>query len=680
VCTTALAVLAPLLMLFATLSTWAHFDVIAPDALGTHARRALQEPEVRNELVDQITIRVASADPRLAAARPIVRRAAEILISSRQFADIVDIALQQARRAVLEGRELDESRLSDAEEQLRTTLEAVDPSIAARVPRNWDTALIDLTSDAPVPTAFRIADRVGRFWLVSSILAGLAVIGWVASAYNRHRTISTLGAVFGAIGAALVMGRQIAGEAVEDSASPSAQAAVRAVFDVTTRAVHEIGIAYLVVSAVVLVATTTGSLVPSLAAGAQRRLRRLAHLPTTTFGRVAWAVAALVIGLTVALAAPAIGPAVAVVVGVGVAFAGVRVLAAEVPSQRLPSRSHLPHLMAALVVAVGALAASVFVDRGEGPRTGSAETQQLLVCNGHVELCDRRVDEVTFGGTHNSMASANAGFAFAEQIRSIREQLDAGARVLMVDTHYGVPSSTGLVLTDLVFNDRAALVRRYGEETVANIEAIRRTVAPPSGPPSVYLCHTFCELGATPASSAFAEIEKFLAENPSEVVFLLIQDETEAADTVRALERSGLADRAFTKEPGEKWPTLGELVRNGTPLIVMSQREGGDPPWFMPQFSLMQDNPYNARSINELSCDFNRGPTTAPLFLLNHWINRQSPDRADARQINSRSFLLDQVRRCEEERGQRVNLIGVDFMEEGDLVGAVDELNLGDPQ
>jgi hypothetical protein len=205
-------------------------------------------------------------------------------------------------------------------------------------------------------------------------------------------------------------------------------------------------------------------------------------------------------------------------------------------------------------------------------------------------------------------------------------------------------------------------------------------VVPSSAAPSVYLCHTFCELGATPASAAFSQLEDFFAENPSEVVVLMIQDETEGADTVRALTSSGLDKRAYIKEQDTEWPTLGELIRNGTPLIVLSQREGGDPGWFLPAFSLVQDNPYTARSPSDLSCDFNRGPTNAPIFLMNHWINKQSPDPADARQINARSFLLDQVRRCEEERGQRVNLIAVDFMEEGDLVGAVDELNLGPPE
>jgi hypothetical protein len=680
-CTTALAVLTPLLMLFATLSTWAHFDVIASDALGRHARRTLQEPAVRDELVQQITQRVAAADPRLAAARPVVQRAAEILISSRQFADIVDIALQQARRAVLEGRDIDETRLADAEDQLRQTLQAVDPSIAARVPRNWDTALIDFTSDAPVPTAFRIADDVGRFWYVAVALAVASAIGWIASAFNRRRTITTLGAVFGAVGAVLVAGRQLAGSAVQEQVDPHrAGDAARAAFDVTTRGLHEIGVAYLVVSAVVLAATLTGSVVPTLARGAHRRLERMTHLPTNPVARAAWAAGALVIGVALALASPDIGPALAAVAGVGVAFAGVRALVSALPSQTIPPRSRVPQLTAALVVVLAVLGGSILLDRGEGAPKGSAETQNLLVCNGHVELCDRRVDEVTFGGTHNSMSSAEAGFAFAEQIRTIRGQLDAGARVLMIDTHYGIPTSGGLVLTDLVFSDREALVRRYGEETVVGIERIRSTVVPSTAPSSVYLCHTFCELGATPASAAFAQIEDFLAENPTEVVFLVIQDETEHADTVRALTASGLDRRAFAKEAGAEWPTLGELVRNGTPLVVLSQREGGDPPWFMPAFSLIQDNPYTARSIDELSCEFNRGPTVAPVFLLNHWINKQSPDRADARQINARSFLLDQVRRCEEERGRRVNLIAVDFMEEGDLIGAVDELNLGAPE
>jgi hypothetical protein len=678
--TAALALLTTLLLLFATVSTWAHFDVLAPDALARHTRRTLQEPVVRDELATQITRRVSAADPRLAAAQPVVRRAAEILITSRQFADLVDIAVQQARRSVLEGDTASGSRLGDLEAQLRETLQVVDPSIAARVPSNWDTSVLDLSDDAAVPRTFRLADAIGRFWWISCVGAAIACIAWIASAFNRRRTVTIVGVAFGVVGAVLVVGRQIGGNAVDARVRGSRGSdAARAAYEVTTHGLHEIGVVYLAVAAVVLAATLTGSVIPAVVRGARMHTARALQLPAHAVARVAWSLGAIAAGVAVALSATRIGPALTVVVGVAVAFAGVQALVGALPSTTLPARSRVPRVSFALALVLATIGAAFLMDRGDDQPRGSAETQGTLVCNGHADLCERRVEEVTFGGTHNSMASADAGYAFAEQTYSIREQLDRGARLLMFDTHYGIPTSSGLVLTDLVFSDRAALVRRYGEATVASIEQLRSTVVASSAPSSVYLCHLFCELGATPASTAFAEIRRFLAENPSEVVFLMIQDETEGVDTVRSLTAAGLGDLAYAKPAGEPWPTLGTLVRDGTPLIVFSQREGGDPSWFLPAFSLVQDNPFTARSVDELSCAPNRGSVEAELFLLNHWIDKQTPDRADARQLNDRSFLIDQVRRCEAARERRVNLIAVDFMEQGDLVAAVDQLNSGEP-
>jgi hypothetical protein len=119
------------------------------------------------------------------------------------------------------------------------------------------------------------------------------------------------------------------------------------------------------------------------------------------------------------------------------------------------------------------------------------------------------------------------------------------------------------------------------------------------------------------------------------------------------------------------------MVRGGTPLIIFSQRAGGDPPWFLPLYSLVQDNTFSARSVNDLSCAANRGPIDAPLLLVNHWIAKRSPDVSDAARVNDRTFLLDQLRRCQEERGQRANFVAVDFWQQGGLIAAVDELNLG---
>jgi hypothetical protein len=155
----------------------------------------------------------------------------------------------------------------------------------------------------------------------------------------------------------------------------------------------------------------------------------------------------------------------------------------------------------------------------------------------------------------------------------------------------------------------------------------------------------------------------------------MLQDETKPEDTVAALRAAGLDTLAYAWQPGKPWPTLGQLVHDGTPLVVFSQTAGGSPDWFLPQYSLMQDNPYSATSIDDLSCAPNRGPLDAPLLLVNHWISKPTPDVADAARMNERTFLLDRLRRCEEVRGQRVNFVAVDFWHEGGLFDVVDDLN-----
>jgi hypothetical protein len=672
-----LAVLTPLLLLFATVSTWVHFEVTAPEALGSHVRESLREPEVRDELADEITRRVTLADSRLFAAAPVVRQAAEILITSRQFADVFEIAVQQVRRAVIEGREVSGTRLSDLETQLRQTLEVIDPSIAAQVPSDWDTSVVDLTEDAPVPRALRAAESIGRFWWLWCVVAAAAAVGWIACSYHRRRALAGLGVAIAGCGLALVVARRVVGDAFAEEVGVSTRAALRAVYDVTTSGIHDLGIAYLAAGGLIVAATVTGPVVSTLLQSASRRFETVMRMPGDARLRAAWGLGAAAVGALLAFAAARIGPVVSVVAGAALGFAGINVLAQALPS-RLPERRTVSlRRVVAFGTIAAVLAVVVVTERGGGPPARSAVEvgPQTLVCNGYAELCNRRLDEVTFAGTHNSMSSSEDGYLLAEQTLSIGRQLETGARLLMLDTHYGIPTSTGLVLTDFVFNDRAALVERYGEATVANIERLRATVVQPSAPPSVYLCHVFCELGATPASAVFASIRDFLARNPSEVIVLMIQDETERDDTVRSLQAAGLDDLAYAKRPDEPWPTLGDLVRAGTPLVVLSQREGGSPDWFMPMFSLVQDTPYNTRTFDDLSCRANRGPTSAELFLLNHWIARSTPTIADARLMNDRDFLLERVDECADERDQRVNFIGVNFWGVGDVPQVVAELN-----
>ena len=66
-------------------------------------------------------------------------------------------------------------------------------------------------------------------------------------------------------------------------------------------------------------------------------------------------------------------------------------------------------------------------------------------CNGSAALCDKRLNEVVFVGTHNSMsADGEPGWLFAAQDAGIDAQLDDGVRSLLIDTHYGFATPRGV--------------------------------------------------------------------------------------------------------------------------------------------------------------------------------------------------------------------------------------------
>ena len=51
-----------------------------------------------------------------------------------------------------------------------------------------------------------------------------------------------------------------------------------------------------------------------------------------------------------------------------------------------------------------------------------------------MELCKRRLDQVTLAGAHNAYATTASGFGEVAQTMPIRAQLDAGVRVLLLES------------------------------------------------------------------------------------------------------------------------------------------------------------------------------------------------------------------------------------------------------
>ncbi len=331
---------------------------------------------------------------------------------------------------------------------------------------------------------------------------------------------------------------------------------------------------------------------------------------------------------------------------------------------------------------VGALLVGVFVAVGFGSNSAEKPPQSVDTCNGFVELCDRPLNEVAFAGTHNSMSAATYdNWFFAQQEKGIRAQLDDGIHALLIDPHYGVQTPQG-VATDLRSDSssRQKIEAGLGPEAVEAAEALREEIGfTGDGKRELFLCHGFCEIGAT-APKGLKEIRDFLIANPGEVLLLSIEDATSPEDTSKAIEEAGLLPYVFRGPNGPPWPTLREMIDSNQRLVVMAEAQGGEPPWYRRQFDITQETPFKFTDPKELtkpaSCDPNRGPDDADFFLMNHWVDTSpAPRPTNAKVVNQKQFLLDRVAMCTDIRGIQPNILAVDFYGQGDVVGAVNELN-----
>jgi hypothetical protein len=308
----------------------------------------------------------------------------------------------------------------------------------------------------------------------------------------------------------------------------------------------------------------------------------------------------------------------------------------------------------------------------------------VLACNGSPRLCDRRLDQVVFPTTHNSMSGANVdGWMFPNQSADMQEQLAAGIRGFLIDAHYAVPVGdrvrTELDSTGAAVAKYAAVVGPEGLDAAMRIRA--RMQGEPTGDRDIYMCHGFCELGALKLVPALEDMRDFLVENPNEVVVMVIQDEgVSPQDIERCFEESGLIDFVYRGPARPPWPTLREMVETDQRVLVMAENDTTGVSWYHPAFALLQETPYTFHTPDEFSNKPNRGGTSGSLALLNHWIETTPmPKPSNAAIVNSHDFLMKRIRAFQKERGRLPNLVAVDFYGTGDLVQVVRELNEEEP-
>jgi hypothetical protein len=690
-----LAIACAVLITLAVGRWWMSDAIYDDDRFAGTAVKVVEREDVRDELRRIVVNQVIEQQPDLVSARPIIETVVDTALRSKAFEGIIARAARELHRTTFE---TDQQSLllnvSDVMTIVAAGVRAYDPELAERLPGGPDTGAFEVATRNTGTQLIEFDRRLEALkWVLLAGAAG-AFAGSVLAGGSIRRTSTVTGITLVACAIVVWLAVGVIAEVIEDRVRGDAilgealAAAWRIyaeglVWWMWIQALVGMGIA-MTASSVVAARPTSERLSEWRerfeAAWARRSARVVFSAGIGTLG-----VLMLVSpGATLEVGAQAFGLVLLYFGGAellrGLGISRPRKAEPERPS--VPGAGLTPRLLAGggLMLAVAATGAIFWLNRDALRADAASEIKPIEVCNGMAVLCDRRIDEVVFAATHNSMGAAEEpGWFLSEHVRPIRRQLRDGVRALLIDVYYGYATNRGVRTDPAVANVANRLEPWFGEEALASARNLIEAYGPiPAGAqPALYLCHGYCELGATSFDRVAGELATFLREHPHEVVILFLQDYVDPYDVEAALQRRRLIDYVYTIVPGEPLPTLREMIEVDRRVLVLSENVGDTPapPWYHDGFVLTQDTPYAFRSVEEFSCAAFRGDGSSPLFLLNHWISRFPPSPRDAETPNSFDVLYGRARQCEAERGRLPNMLAVNFYETGDLFDVVDALN-----
>lgn len=675
-----LVVVASALLLAATVAAYANRTFFDSTRFADHAAATLRDDRVRTAVADEITDDlVLRTEPDLVAARPLIAAAVSGVVGGEAFTRLFTAAVRDAHRATFtRDQNTVTLTVADVGTVVGAALRKLRPDLADELDRRGRVSLVSERIGSVTADLTRTADRFHALAIVLSLLGVAAAAGAVTLSKDRRRTVTQLGV--GAIVAGVVIA--------------VAYLAVRATLDGVERAVLEeflgglFAWGLLLAALGAIVAAAASSLIgPGALDGMFLRARAIVvQEPRTPAWRAVRAVALIAVG-GLMIASPQLMLQIATVLaGIVLVYAGIDALLRLVhrPRPAAPPRRFRPWLAYGAAVALAVVMVAAFALGGGVSEPSAAAPVER--CNGHAELCDRSLSDVVLPATHNSMSAPLPGWFSTMQERSIGGQLEDGIRGLLIDTHYADRLRNGRVRTQLGGPDDIRRLVADDAVSQSSVDAALRLRDrlgfQGEGERGIYLCHSFCEIGATPLSDGLRDIHDFLATNPDEVVVVINQDYISAADYVAAIRKAGLEPYVATPDPA-RLPTLRQMIESGHRLVLLAENHAGGAPWYELAYDrLLEETPYHFPSVKSLlgdpekTCAANRGPAGAPLFLLNHWVTTDPvPRPSDARIVNAYGPLLERSRACGRLRKHAMNLLAVNFYKEGDVFAVADTLN-----
>jgi hypothetical protein len=690
-----LVVLASIAIVLAVVVGYVERAAVDSDQFANRATVALRDDSVNALIAEKITDGVVLKNEEdLLAARPIIESVASSVVGSRAFTDLFRAAVRDVHRAVF-GRDKDTVTLTvaDVGTVLAAGLEEVKPSVAKDVEATGRVELVKSDLGSASADAARIADEIRVLALVLVVLSLLLVGGALVASTDRRQTAVDLGVATAVAGVLLVVVYGVLRSlAIDQVDGPQNRAAAGAVWDAFLRDLRTA--AWILAGAGAVIAAAAASLIKPV--DAREPLRRaadwLATEPRRPWLRALRGAGLVALGVVVLIERDAVVQLLLTVVGVFLLYEGVTGLLRLI--YRPPRPGEEPRRApthARRVVTVGIAAGLIVVAIGTFVGTGGTTTAAPASagCNGHEELCDRPLNQIALPATHNAMSVPLPGWYSSEQDKPIADQLADGVRGLLVDTHYADRLANGKLRT--YFGGRDEL-RRQAKQDGVNPDAVDsalnirdRLGFEGEGERGMYLCHTFCELGATTLSSVLDDIHDFLISHPDDVLVVINQDYVTPEDFVGAVKDAGLENLVYRGPVGGTWLTLREMIDRDERVLFLAENHAGAANWYHLAYqTITEETPYKFTKVAQLAdpdelpptCEPNRGPERAPIFLINHWISTDPiPLPSQASEVNAYKPLLARMRECQKLRKHFPNLVAVNFYKRGDLFKVVDTLN-----
>ncbi len=263
-----------------------------------------------------------------------------------------------------------------------------------------------------------------------------------------------------------------------------------------------------------------------------------------------------------------------------------------------------------------------------------------------------RYHEVCFLTSHNSYAAKDHGYYYAQQRWSIQQQLEAGVRGLMLDTHKD--SKTGEVILC------------HASEWITKIIC--------AGKP-----HTKLE-------EALITVRDFLSAHPTEIVTIFLENYVRDKSTLDApFKSSGLEPFILTPcewDPTQGWPTIGWMQKNNKRLVIFNSIEKTDLTFY--QWEHVVENQWGTLHHGKAAKERHESRTYRShvryLYVANYFPRLKINFGKGYEAINS-TELDTFLTRLQEGLGngyckERLpNFVSLDFVDEGDGMKRVNHIN-----